>query len=168
VVAAAAMLLVPAAAQGPLPRIPAAHGITLAGASVALPEAVKGKMGVLVVGFSKASQQQVTAWGRRLAADYRQSNDVAYFEIPMLGGAPKLLRGIIVREMGSSVPDRERPHFLPIAEDEAAWRAVTHYSKPDDAYVLLIDSDGVVKWQTEGDASDAAYGELKRRLEARV
>jgi len=147
--------------------IPKAQGTTLAGAAVTLPDALKGKVGVLVVGFSHASQGQVEAWGRRLAKDYGQSAGVAYFEIPMLAGAPKMLRGMIVKSMSKSVPEGERPHFLPLMEGEPVWRVAAHYSEPDDAYVLLVNGDGIVEWQTEGDATDAAYATLKRQIEAR-
>ena len=43
-------------------HIPATHGTTLTGTAVALPEALKGKVGVLVVGFSHASQGEVGSW----------------------------------------------------------------------------------------------------------
>lgn len=146
--------------------VPKSQGTTLAGTPVVLPDALKGKVGVLVVGFSHASQGQVGAWARRLAADYGRSQDVMFLEIPMLAGAPKMLRGMIVKSMGKSVPEAERPHFLPMMQGEPAWRAVAHYDKPDDAYVMLVDGTGAVRWQTEGDATDAAYGELKKNLGA--
>ncbi|HEY4382636.1 MAG TPA: hypothetical protein VGN01_19995 [Acidobacteriaceae bacterium] len=151
-------------AQAPDTHIPATHGTALTGAAVTLPEALKGKVGVLVLGFSHASQSEVASWGRLLEANYGKSNDIVYYEFPMLGGAPKMLRGMIVKKMGSSVPYGEKPHFVPLTEGEPAWRAVAHYDKPDDAYVLLVDDEGLVLWQTEGEATDAAWGELKKRL----
>jgi hypothetical protein len=144
--------------------IPRSQGTTLAGTAVALPDALKGKAGVLLLGFSHASQGQVASWGRLLAADFGQSGDVAFFELPMLAGAPKMLRGMIVKSMDKSVPEVEKPHFLPMMEDEPAWRAVARYDKPDDAYVLLVDGTGAVRWQTEGTATDAAYRGLKKNL----
>jgi hypothetical protein len=151
-------------AQTPDTHIPATHGTSLAGTAVALPEALKGKVGVLVVGFSHASQGEVSSWGRLLDANYGKSNDVVYFELPMLAGAPKMMRGMIVKMMASSVPGAEKPHFVPLQAGEPAWRAVAHYDKPDDAYVMLVDDEGLVLWQTEGEATDAAWAELKKRL----
>jgi len=145
--------------------IPKAHGTTLTGAAVALPDGLKGKTGVLVVGFSHGSQGQVAAWGRRLAAEFGQSAAVAYYEMPMIGGAPKMLRGMIVKSMGKSVPEVEQQHFLPITEDDKPWRAVAHYAKGDDAYVLLVAGNGTVLWQTEGDATDAAWADFKPRVD---
>lgn len=146
--------------------IPPAHGTTLAGGPVALPDALNGKVGILVLGFSHASQNQVTPWAKLLQADYGQSEDVVYFAMPMLGGAPKMLRGMIEKSMSRAIPFEERPHFLPVTSGEPAWRAVAHYDKPDDAYVLLVDATGTVRWHTEGDATDASYAELKKNLRA--
>jgi hypothetical protein len=146
-------------------KIPAAHGTTLSGTAVVLPDALKGKVGVLVVGFSHASQGQVMNWGRLITADYGRSPGLDYYEIPMLGGAPKMLRGMIIKSMGKSVPADQRPHFMPLVEDDKPWRTVAKYWKPDDAYLLLVDGDGVVRWQIEGDATDAAYARLKEQLD---
>jgi len=147
-------------------RIPAVQGTALSGEPVSLPDALKGKLGVLVLGFSQGSRDAVTVWGKRLSADYRDSPTVAYYEMPVLAGAPKLLRGMIARSMKGSVPEREQPRFVPIVDSEPAWRAVAHYSKADDPYVILVDSQGAVLWQTEGAASDAVYAELQRKLES--
>lgn len=145
--------------------IPKAQGTTHPGASVLLPDALKGRPGVLVVGFNSASQGPVSSWGRRLAADYGPSAGATYFEVAMLAGAPGILRGMIEKKIGASLPEAERAHFLPLTENEAGWRAAAHYAKPDEAYLLLVDGAGVVRWQTQGDATDAAYAELKKKLE---
>jgi hypothetical protein len=159
----AAMLCAGGRAQTTIPK---SQGTTLAGTAVVLPDALKGKAGILVVGFSHASQGQVSTWTRLLEADYGKSTDVTYFALPMLGGAPKMIRGMIKKSMAGSVPFAERPHFLPIIEGEPAWRAAAHYDKPDDAYVLVVDSTGTVHWQTEGEATDIAYAEMKKNLRA--
>jgi len=145
--------------------IPHTQGTTLAGNVVTLPDAVKGKVGVLIVGFSHASQGQVEAWGRRLSVDYGRSSGVVHFDVPMLAGAPKILRGLILKRISSSVPTAEQRNFLPLTENEAAWRSVAHYGKPDDAYVLVIDGTGNILWQTEGDATDSAYCALQQNLQ---
>ena len=163
-IALVSVMAAPAWCQDSGARIPAAHGATLSGAAVALPDALKGTVGVLVLGFSHGSQEQVANWGRLLAAQYGQSPQVRYFEVPMLAGAPKMLRGMIVKSMGKGVPAMQRSHFLPI-EDDRPWRSIAHYDKADDAYVLVVEGDGVVRWQTQGDATDATWGNLKQRLD---
>jgi hypothetical protein len=147
-------------------HIPTARGTTLAGKDIALPNSLNGKFGVLVLGFSHASQEQVADWGRLIEAQYGQSPRVTYFEVAMLGRAPKMLRGMIVKQMTSSVPGAERAHFVPLLEDDKPWRAVAHFGKSDDAYLLVVDRDGLVIWQTEGDATDAAWAEFKAKMNA--
>jgi len=146
-------------------HVPATHGITFAGTAIALPDSLKGKVNIIVVGFSHASQEQIANWGRLIAADYGKSDEVSYFELAMLASAPKMLRNMIIRRMTSSVPFEERSHYLPVLEGEPAWHAVAHYDKPDDAYVLLVDNKGLVLWQTEGEATDMAYRNFKQELE---
>lgn len=149
-------------------RVPATHGTTLAGTAITLPDSLKVKINIIIVGFSHASQEQIANWGRLIAADYGKSVDIDYFELAMLANAPKMLRGMIIKRMGSSIPFDERAHFIPVMEGEPAWRAVAHYDKPDDAYVLLVDSKGFVLWQTEGDATNAAYSSFKQEVEKRL
>jgi hypothetical protein len=146
-------------------HIPATHGTTLAGTEVTLPDTLKSKVNIVVVGFSHASQEQIANWGRLIAADYGKSADVTYFELAMLAGAPKMLRGMIIKRMGSAIPFDERAHFVPVLEGEPAWRAVAHYNKADDAYVLLADDHGVVVWQTEGEPTNAGYSAFKLQVQ---
>lgn len=145
-------------------HIPVTHGTTLAGTQLTLPDALKAKLNIVIIGFDHASQEQIGSWGRLIAADYGKSADVNYFELAMLASAPRMLRGMMVRRLGSSVPFEERDHYIPLLEGEPAWRAVAHYDKPDDAYVLLVDSKGTVLWQTEGEPTNAAYGAFKARV----
>lgn len=155
----------PIRAQSPSTPIPSAQGTTLAGTAVILPDALKGKAGVLVLGFSRASQEQISNWGRLITAEYGQSPGLAYFEVPMLWGTSKMLRGMTLKNMAKSVPAAERPHFIPLVDDDKPWRTFANYDKPDDAYVFLVDANGTVRWRTQGEATDAAWGDFKGQLD---
>jgi hypothetical protein len=147
-------------------RIPVLQATSFTDQTVKLPEALRGKVGVLVVGFTRGSQDAITGWGRRLGADYHDSASVAYFEMPVLAAVPRMLRGMVMGRIKGEVPDRARAHFVPIVENEAGWRAVANYKSGDDACILLVDEQGVVRWQTHARASDDAYADLKRRIQA--
>ena len=148
------------------PRIPPLHAAVLTGQTVNLPDDLKGKSAVLVLGFSQASRDQVTEWGKRLAADYRGSAAVAYYEMPILESVPRLLRGWVTKKMAESVPDRAKDHFMPVSDHEREWKSAVFYSKSDDAYVLVVDSGGGIRSRLEGGASDVNYAEVKRQLQA--
>jgi hypothetical protein len=146
-------------------RIPEVHGTSLTNQAVDLPEGLQGKAGVLVLGFSRGSRDGVAEWGRRLAADYRSSPTVVYYEMPVLASVPGMLRGMVVRSMKSSVPERAQARFVPITDDEKTWRALVHYREADDPYLLVVNAQGSVVWRTQGVPTDAAYAELKQQVE---
>ena len=154
------------AGQAGFATIPAVHTTTLNGDAVDLPSALQGKSAVLVVGFSQGSRGEVTAWGKRLAADFHDSPTVRFYEVSMLGSVPKFLRGYVLRKIAADVPDRAKPHFFSIDDHEAEWRALAAYRKPDDAYILMLDGRGQVCWRAEGAETEALYQQMKEHLEA--
>ncbi len=148
----------------PAQSIPAVHTEALAGNQVNLPDDLHGHTAILVIGFSRGSQDEVAAWGKRLAADYNGSPTVQYYELAMLASVPRPLRGFVTRSMKKSVPERAHAHFLPIITGEDAWRALARYKGGDSAYLLVVDPTGTVRWQTQGPATDGTAQELRRHL----
>ena len=73
-----------------------------------------------------------------------------FYQMPVLESVPKFVRGMVLKSIKSGVPEREQPHFLPTFSDEAEWRKIVRYANPDDAYVLVVDREGKVRWQTSG------------------
>lgn len=154
------------AAQSQSAQVPVTHGTTFAGTQVTLPNDLHGRAGVLVLGFSKSSGDVCKGWGERLAASYRDSREVMYFQMPVLESVPKFIRGMVVKSIKSGVPESEQSHFMPMFSDEPAWKKIARYTNADDAYVLVVDGDGRVRWQTSGKVSDAGYAALKQQVEA--
>jgi hypothetical protein len=154
-----------ASGTNPGPQIPSVHGTTFSDNKVDLPEDLQGKVGILVVGFSTGSRDAVTDWGKKLAADYFDSPNVLYYEMPVLASVPKMMRGFVQGRIKSSVSDRGKPHFLPLIDNEMSWRALAHYNKPDDPYILLVDGNGRVRWQSQGPPTDATYATLKQQVD---
>lgn len=144
--------------------MPEVHGTSLAGDSVNLPADLHGKVGVLVIGFSRGARVPATTWARRLAAEFRDSDEVASYELPMLAGVPGFLRGMVVRSMRSDVSERGQHSFVPLTADEGRWKSLAHYNKPDDPYLLIVNGDGQVQWQTAGEPTDAAYRALMEKI----
>ena len=140
------------------------HGENFAGKAVSLPDAFHGKPGVLVIGFTQASRDAVTQWGTWLANDPAGRAALNYYELPVLASVPKLLRGFVTGKVKAAVADTEKPHFLPLLDHEAEWRAIAHYANADDAYVLLIDGHGFVRWQTHGPPTGQTRAALNQEL----
>ena len=153
-----------AVAQALPDRIPDLHSTTLSGQTVDLPAALEGKVGILVVGFSRDSRAQATVWGTRLAAEFGQSSSVLYFELPVVEDVPRLLRGAVLHAISREVAPAARAHFLPISSNEAQWKAVAHFNEPDAAYVLVVDGSGNIRWQTSSDPTDGSYASLRQAV----
>jgi hypothetical protein len=148
-------------------RIPEVHGTSFANQAVNLPQDFHDKSaGILVLGFSRGAREAVTGWAQKIAGDYRTSNVVAYYELPVVASVPGFLRGMVLRSIRSSAPERAHRRIVPITDNEVGWRALAHYGEADDAYLLVVDSRGDVVYQTQGQPTDAAYAALKQRVEA--
>jgi hypothetical protein len=148
-------------------QIPKLQGTSFANQAVSLPGDLQTKAaGVLVLGFTRGSRDAVTGWAQKIAGDYRTSNVVAYYELPVVASVPGLLRGIVLRSIKSSTPERAQKRVVPITNDEAGWRAVVRYGEADDAYLLVVDGQGNVVWQTQGQPTEASYAALKQQVEA--
>ena len=161
----AGWLMLAAEGQVATGRIPSVQGTTFAGQAVSLPQQLEGRVGVLVLGFSKSSGDVCKGWGQRVAESYRDSHGVVYFQMPVLESVPKLIRGMVVKSIKSGLPEAEQTHFLPVFSNEAEWRTIARYSNPDDAYVLVVDEHGTVRWQTSGKATDSGFAALKQQVE---
>ncbi len=145
--------------------IPVLHATSLSGQTVDLPSAFRGKTGVLVLGFDRAAQTQVTAWSKRLHDDFSRADDVVFYNLPVIGAVPSLLRGIILRSMRSAVPPIAQERCVPITTDEPQWRSVSGYIEPDEAYVLLVGGRGDILDRLHGNATDDLYLRLRREID---
>ena len=146
-------------------KVPEVHGTSFADQPINLPHDLQGKVGVLVLGFTQGSRDAVTAWGKRLTADYFSSQSVQYYEMPVLASVPRFMRGFVTGKIKGAVSDRAKPRFVPITENETGWRTLTHYDRGDDAYLVLVDGTGAVLWQTHGAFEEASYTAMKAHLE---
>ncbi|HEY1262406.1 MAG TPA: hypothetical protein VGF06_02720 [Terriglobales bacterium] len=149
--------------------IPHVTAKSLNGKVVTLPADFAGKPAVLIVGFSKAGGEQCGPFARRLAKE--QPGPVGHglliYQIAMLESAPRLIRGLIVHGIRGGVPQGAQDRFLPLFEDENQWKQVAGFTRSDekDAYLLLVDPDGTVRWRGHGPYSETLYNQLIGQLE---
>jgi hypothetical protein len=152
--------LVPVKAQ----TIPPVNSMALDDSAIILPDPSNQKPLILVIGFSRKSGEVCVPWGKRLAADFQGDSRIAYYQIPVLEGAPSMIRPMIVRGMRKNTEPTQLAHMVPIYNHEDDWKKAVAFSNPDDAYIVLADAHGVAIWQTHGAFTDSAYSELKSTL----
>lgn len=145
--------------------IPAIKAKALDNSEIALPDPGRRQILILVVGFSKKSGELCQVWGKKISADYRADSRISYFVVPVLQGAPSLVRPMILHGMRKGLPAQELPHFLPLYSNESEWKKLVNFAAPDDAYLIVATPDGHPVWQAHGAYSDAIYAELKKFVE---
>jgi hypothetical protein len=139
---------------------------TLSGKPVSLPEAGRGRVTLLIVGFSRASQGPTGAWRGRFDGDFGKDPRYAMYQIAVLERVPRLIRGMVVGGMKKSIPPGRQDKLLVVFHDAEKWKEVMGFAAPDDAYVALLDPNGKVTWRRHGPFRDSDYAEL--REQARV
>ncbi|HEY4901146.1 MAG TPA: hypothetical protein VIH91_10055 [Terriglobales bacterium] len=150
------------AAAQQLPRLQEEN---LAGQQVVLPDAASGKVAVLVFGFTRASQTTTGAWTKQLRADFGKSAGFELYQLPVLEDAPRFIRGMITSGMKKGVPENERANFVPVMHSEAELKKLVGYKESDDAYLVVLDRNGKVAFETHGATPDTNYAQLRSKLE---
>jgi hypothetical protein len=131
--------------------LPVVHGTSVSGRPVILPNQVKGKIAVLVIGFSRGSSAPTGAWAARLKTDFERNPNVAIFRLPFLEEVPRMFRGLATSGVNKSAGSSDRDTVVLVFESEAAFKRLVKYSKPNDAYILVVDRTGQIRLLSSGD-----------------
>jgi len=145
------LLALPLCAQ----QFPSIEGQNLRDHGVKLPD---GQAEAVVIGFTHASQNQTKAWAMRIAGQ------VNTYSIAVLEDVPRLMRGMVSHGMKSGVPDAQREHFVRVYQGEKELKQAVGFSAPDDAYVVVLDKSGAIRWKYHGPVTDSAVEQLKAAM----
>jgi hypothetical protein len=148
-------------AQVPLPVF---EGEALSKLRLTMPAAVHGHPALLVIGFSHASSPQCMDWTKRLASEFGKDAEIERYSAVFLEDAPKIVRGVVKREVRSGVPIHEYDHFLIVTEHEKEVKDAVHFDALDDAYVVLVGPDGTILGTFHGAVSDGAVRKIRELL----
>lgn len=164
VVLLSAMLLLPALALAQRETMPTISGKSLAGGKVVLPDAAKGKIAVLIFGFTKASKEPTKAWATRLNSELGSQPDFELWQLPVLEDVPRLIRGMVISGMKKNVPENLRDHFVPILDSEAELKKLVDYKDADDAYLIVLGRSSRIVQQLHSASPEAAYAQLRTEI----
>jgi hypothetical protein len=142
-------------------QLPKTASESLAGQQVILPDSLKGHKALVIVGFSKSSQDGVKAWETRAHKQLGEGFDV--YQVAVLEDAPRFVRGLITHAMKGSTPAAQQDHFLVVVKGEAELKKAAAFSAADDPYVFLLDGNGEIRWRTHGAVTDDALKELQNQ-----
>lgn len=146
--------------------IPVTQAGSLAGATVHLPADLRGRPGLLVLGFSRSSSQQTKPWADAIDRDFGSDRKLAFYQLPMLQQLPRVMRGFVLQGIRKPLSSADRARFVPVFDKEADWKVAARFSAPDDAYVLLVNGLGQVQARSQGVFREDKYRALQRQATA--
>jgi hypothetical protein len=158
VLAAAALVI-----GSPLPTL---KGHFLTGREAVLPQAARGNVALIAMGFTYQSRFPVEAWGEWYRATPGERTGVTFFEVPMIGGLATLGRWFIDRGMRSGTPPALHDQVITVYRGTGEWKRWLSYSADhkDDAYLIVVDRKGIVRWLYRGGFDQARADDLQRLL----
>lgn len=141
-----------------LPRL---KGETLADKPIVLPDDAHGKIALLVIGFTRKSSQATRAWGQRFNMDFGSDQRYVRYQVAVLEEVPRLIRGMVTSGIRREIAAGEQEHFVTLFNTEADLKRFVAYSAPDEAYLLLLDVKGEVRWRGHGLFREQDYAALQ-------
>lgn len=139
----------------------------LEGRAVSLPDDFTGELNLVLVAFRREQQPIVDTWIASFQEIAAEHPNLRCYELPVIATRWSPARPFIDGGMAQAVREEEaRRRTLTVYTDV---RRVTDALAIEDASVvtvLLVDSDGRVRWRTTGPANGAAESGLLRALAA--
>lgn len=132
--------------------LPPLQGEYLTGKSATLPTAASGKTTLVLLGFTYASRVPVEAWGEWFRDTIGIGPDRTFFEVPMIGGMAKMGRWFIDRGMRKGTPAALHENVITVYANTGEWkkRLAVSSTNDKDAFLIVLDRDGVVRWLHHG------------------
>jgi hypothetical protein len=134
---------------------------TLTDQKFSIPAHLPERASLLIIGFTKASTVQTSAWSRELARDSSLKSLIATYQVAVIEDVPALMRRFVIRGIRNGVPETLHDRFLIATDRSEDWKALTSYSKPDIAYLVLMDKQHKIRWRNTGEASAASLQALR-------
>jgi ATP10 protein len=138
--------------------LPVVRGTSVSGQPVTLPDQAKGKVAVLVIGFSRGSSSPAGAWATRIKSDFARNSNVAIFRLAFLEEVPHMFRGLAIAGVRKSAGADDQDTVVPVFESEAVFKRLVKYWKPDDAYILVVDRNTEIRLLSSGDVQAKYVG----------
>ena len=158
----------PHPALAPGDRMPPLRGEYLSGRKAVLPDAARGRVALVALGFSYGSRFAVEPWIARFRRDFGADSAAAFFEVPVIGGLARMARPFIDGGMRRGTPKALHENVVTVYGGEGEWKLRLGFREPDDAYLLLLDRAGRVAWRHAGPFREEDYlplaAETRRQL----
>jgi hypothetical protein len=148
------------------PKLPRTEAETASEKAIVLPDAAGGRVAVLIIGFTKKASDVTERWENRVSQGYGPGGRVAIFRVAVLESAPRLLRAFIRGRIERNVPQEKRDSFVLLFHGEAEWKKLVNFGDPDDAYLMVLDANGGMRWVGHGNPDAPGTATLKAQVDS--
>jgi hypothetical protein len=151
----------PIAVGDAFPRL---EGEFLTGKKAVLPDAAKGKIALVMMGFTYDSRFAVEAWAERVKPAFAEMGTATFYEVPVLGGMARMAKWFIDSGMRRGTPKELHENVITVWGSVDRWKALMGFTKAaeKDAYLALLDADGRVRWRHHGPYTQEAFDAMMR------
>lgn len=150
----------PSPALAPGDPMPPLRGEFLSGRKAVLPDAARGRVALVALGFSYGSRIAVESWVMRFRRDFGADSALTFFEVPVLGGMARAARPFIDGGMRRGTPKALHENVITVYGGANDWKLRLGFREPDDAYLLLLDPAGHIVWRHAGPFREEDYAIL--------
>jgi hypothetical protein len=150
-------------------RFPPVTASNLSGREFSLPAGFEGDMNVVALAFQMWHQNEVDTWMPLLEQIERRIPVIRAYELPVLRSMNRLSQWMIDSGMRGGIPNpATRARTITLYLDKQRFRQTLGLPDEDHIYLLLVDRDGLVHWQTRGPYSPEKASSLMAVVEQKL
>ena len=143
---------------------PRVEGTSLTKQRVTLPDSYRGKVTLMLVGYTQKAQFDIDRWILgALQADIKAE----IVEVPTIAGMmPQMVQGFIDNGMRSGIPTSDWASVVTVYEDAPKIIEALGNERPQSAYAVLLNGEGRIVWTSNSGYSATQVLELKKKVES--
>jgi hypothetical protein len=142
---------------------PVTQGQTLEQQQVTMPEHFKGEPTLLLIGYVQETQFDIDRW---LIGIDMTGTEIAFYELPAIAGMfPRMLKDKIDNGMRKGIPKELWKGVITLYKDGEALQAFTGNQNPNNARVMLLDSNAKIVYFYDRGFSVSALNELREKIQ---
>lgn len=145
-------------------QFPSVKGNSLSNKAVSIPENYRGKVTLILVGYTQRAQFDIDRWILgALQADIKA--DIV--EVPTIAGMmPQMVQGFIDNGMRSGIPKSDWGSVVTVYEDAPKIIEALGNERPQSAYAVLLNREGKIVWSSNIGYSATQILELKKAVDS--
>ena len=143
-------------------KFPILEGTALSGNTVVFPKATEGIVAIVTIAFVQKAQEKIDTWITPLEPFITSTKGMVYYEVPLMKNHNAIVRWMANNGMRSGIPKAKHPYVVCYYGDQKPYFKALGTKKDDEAYILVLDRKGVVRYQKEGFASATDLEDVKK------